>query len=166
MKTYKFSLLVSSFLLALTLTSNMPACAGQDIEWQPDVKSAMTKAEAENKLVLLHFTASWCRPCQALEKFVFPNLEVARSVNEHVIPVQIDVDRQQALVTEYGVTAVPFDVVITPGGRVIGKQKSPLDSNGFRRMMTGLSTPVKELEDQSDIALQQSVNEFSNQFNF
>ena len=140
--------------------------AAQDIDWQYDIKSGLSKAEAENKLVLLHFSASWCRPCQALDKFVFPNLEVARSVNENVVPVRIDVDKQQSLVTEYGVTAVPFDVIITPGGRVITKQKSPLDSNGYRRMMAGLSTPVKDLEDQSKVALNQKLNEFSDQFNF
>ena len=61
--------------------------AAQDVDWQYDIKSGISKAEAENKLVLLHFSASWCRPCQALDKFVFPNLEVARSVNENVVPV-------------------------------------------------------------------------------
>ena len=151
------------FILNVVLTTH---AVGQDIDWQYDIKSGISKAEAENKLVLLHFTASWCRPCQALEKFVFPNLEVARSVNENVIPIHIDVDKEQSLVTEYGVTAVPFDVIITPGGRVINKQKSPLDSNGYRRMMAGLSTPVKDLEDQSKIALAQKLNEFSDQFNF
>jgi thiol-disulfide isomerase/thioredoxin len=151
------------FVLNVVMTTSV---AGQDIDWQYDIKSGISKAEAENKLVLLHFTASWCRPCQALEKFVFPNLEVARSVNENVIPVHIDVDKEQSLVTEYGVTAVPFDVVITPGGRVIAKQKSPLDSNGYRRMMAGLSTPVKDLEDQSKVAIAQKMNEFSDQFNF
>ena len=142
------------------------SAAAQDIDWQYDVKSGISKAEAENKLVLLHFSASWCRPCQALEKFVFPNLEVVRSVNENVVPVHIDVDKQQTLVTEYGVTAVPFDVIITPGGRVIAKQKSPLDSNGYRRMMAGLATPVKDLEDQSKVAIAQKLNEFTDQFNF
>ena len=151
------------FILNVVLTTSV---AAQDIDWQYDIKSGISKAEAENKLVLLHFTASWCRPCQALEKFVFPNLEVARSVNENVVPVHIDVDEEQSLVTEYGVTAVPFDVVITPGGRVIAKQKSPLDSNGYRRMMAGLSTPVKDLEDQSKVAIAQKLNEFSDQFNF
>lgn len=158
--------LAFSFILALAFVSNTPESTAQDIQWQQDVKSAIEKAEAENKLVLLHFTASWCRPCQALEKFVFPNLEVARLVNENVVPIQIDVDRQQALVTEYGVTAVPFDVVITPGGRVIAKQKSPLDSTGYQRMMANLSTPVKDLEDRSKVAIAQQLNEFSNQFDF
>ncbi len=166
MKNRTKSLLVFSIVLALTLVSNTPVSTAQDIQWQRDVQTAVKQAEAENKLVLLHFTASWCRPCQALEKFVFPNLEVARSVNEHVVPIRIDVDQQQALVTEYGVTAVPFDVVITPGGRVIAKQKSPLDSNGYQRMMAGLSTPVKDLEDQSKVAIAQKLNEFSNQFDF
>jgi thiol-disulfide isomerase/thioredoxin len=151
---------------ALTLILGAPHASSQDIQWQPDVQSAIEKAEADNKLVLLHFTASWCRPCQALEKFVFPNLEVARLVNEHVVATQIDVDQQQNLVTEYGVTAVPFDVVITPGGRIITKQKSPLDSSGYQRLMAGLSTPIKELEDQSKVALAQQLNEFSNQFDF
>jgi len=54
------------------------SAAAQDIEWQNDLRSGISKAEAENKLVLLHFSASWCRPCQALEKFVFPNLEVGQ----------------------------------------------------------------------------------------
>lgn len=158
-------LAICLFFLALNLAVPSSVTA-QDIEWQYDIKSGISKAEADNKLVLLHFSASWCRPCQALDKFVFPNLEVARSVNENVVPVHIDVDKNKALVTEYGVTAVPFDVIITPGGRVIAKQKSPLDSNGYRRMMAGLSTPVKELEDQSKVAIAQKLNEFSDQFNF
>ncbi len=157
--------LLPLFTLALFSAFSGSAQA-QDIQWQHDVQAAMKKAKAEQKLVLLHFTADWCRPCQAMETFVFPNLEVVRAVEENVIAVRVDADQEKSLVTEYSVSAVPYDVIITPGGRIVRKQKSPLNANGYRRMMASLSREVKGVEDNTGAAITQQLAAADNQFDF
>ncbi len=108
------------------------------IDWSADVASAGQTAATEDKLVLLHFTADWCRPCRNLERFVFPNMTVEEAVRAHVVPVKVDVDLHPDLVTEFDVQSVPFDVVVSPTGKVVLKRSSPKSADGYVKMINGL----------------------------
>jgi uncharacterized protein YyaL (SSP411 family) len=67
------------------------ASAAQEIRWAPDLAAAKLEATKTGKPILLHFGASWCRPCQEVETFVFRNPAVIRKLNESVVPVRIDI---------------------------------------------------------------------------
>ncbi len=114
---------------------------GQEIEWETKLARATAKAAASDppKLVLLHFTAQWCRPCKQMETFVFSNMMVQSAIADRCIPLKIDVDEHPELAKEYGVTAVPFDVAMTATGRIVMNRRSPLDSFGYARMISLLT---------------------------
>ena len=116
------------------------------IQWHSDVENAKQLAAEENKLVLLHFGASWCRPCRSLETFVFRSKAVQDAIRENVVPVKLDADEALDLVNEYDVQIVPFDVVITPGGRVISERRSPADSDNYAKMISSTSNASRTLE--------------------
>lgn len=123
--------IASRALVFLTLLAINAATFGQNIDWQQDLETAKQKASEEGKLVLIHFYADWCGPCQQLDSFVFNAESVARSVNETFVPVKIDIDVHPDLVSEYKIKSIPFDVAITPNGNIVHGQKSPNTSDNY-----------------------------------
>ena len=144
-------------LVHVTVAANNQL-VGQNIEWQTSIEQASKTAGEQEKVVLLHFTADWCRPCKTLETFVFSNARVQKAFEDNVVAVKVDVDKFPNLAREYGVSGVPFDVAITPQGRVVSKRSSPRDSNSYARMVERLSKTINELQNGSP-ALTQKLNE-------
>lgn len=135
------------FAIALAmLPASINAQGMNKIEWLSDVEQAKKIASEQNKLVLLHFDAAWCRPCKALETYVFKSSAVIKSIGENVVPVKLDADTELNLVNEYDVSMVPFDVIITPGGRVVTERRSPADAENYAKMISGTSSASRMLE--------------------
>jgi len=137
----RFAILMGAVMYASNLTGPQSALAQEKIYWQSNPQQAANQAAHENKLVMLHFTADWCGPCQTQKRFVFSNPTVAQTVNQSVVPVLVDIDANRQLAGELGVKSIPFDVFLTPGGEVVSKRSSPTDSQNFMRMVTSTRTP-------------------------
>jgi thiol-disulfide isomerase/thioredoxin/YHS domain-containing protein len=153
MKNIFLALLAWALLIT---TSNLTWA--QSISWQSDLEVAKTLAGQQNKLVLLHFSADWCHPCKSLESFVYTNSQVQRSMNSNVVPVKIDVDEFPNLAKEYGVANVPFDVAITPAGRVVYKRSSPRNASSYNDMINGFAKTIRALKN-GNTALNQQLDE-------
>ena len=143
--TWILPLFVVAFAICLT-SSSVRAQGINDIEWLSNVEQAKKMASEQNKLVLLHFTAAWSRPCKSLDTYVFKSSAVKKSIAANVIPVKLDADRALNLVNEYNVAMVPFDIVITPGGRVVSERRSPSDSENYSKMINGTANASRMLE--------------------
>lgn len=111
------------------------SAAAQEINWASDLAAAKTEATKSGKPILLHFGASWCRPCQEVETFVFRNPAVIRKLNDSVVPVRVDIDQNPQLAAEFGVKTLPTDVVITTSEKVIQKRNSPSEASGYTQML-------------------------------
>lgn len=135
---------------------------GQVIQWYPDISSAAQAANAQNKLILLHFTATWCTPCRNLDTFVFTSPDVQRAFQQNVVAVKIDVDENSHLVQEYGVASVPYDVALTTDGRVVSRRKSPVDSMVYEKMISDFSTIINTIANGNSPALNQNLAELKN----
>lgn len=110
---------------------------GQEhVTWMTDVELAKETAARENKLVLLHFSASWCGPCKELERFVFVNPTTIRMIHTSTVPVKIDVDQQKEIAQQYKIHNIPADVIISPTGQVIAQQSSPRSTDGYLQMIS------------------------------
>ena len=154
MKTNSNQRLIRRIILiaiaAVLASSPLPTAEAQqvqgDIQWHSDVAKAKEIAQRQNKLVLLHFDASWCRPCKSLETYVFKSSQVKKAIAENVVPVKLDADRALDMVNEYDVSMVPFDVIITPAGRVVSERRSPADADNYTKMISGTSSASRLLE--------------------
>lgn len=152
--------LFSLTVAVLTLSLFEPSLGqAQEIKWYPDLQSATSVAAAENKLVLLHFTADWCRPCKTLESFVFQNRAVQRAFADNVIAVKIDVEEHPDLVQQYAVAKVPYDVALTATGRVVAKRKSPLNASSYHKMVSGYGAIIGNLATAQNPGLNQNLDE-------
>lgn len=65
------------------------------IQWTEGLSwdQVMAKAKAENKFIFLDLYATWCRPCHAMDKEVYPKEDVGNAVNERFIAVKVQMDR-------------------------------------------------------------------------
>ena len=157
--TTSFSKRVVCAIALIALSFTYQNCSGQEIQWYPDLASAKQAATSQNKLLLMHFSAKWCRPCKTLETFVFSSPNIQRGFAENVIAVKLDVDQNTDLVQEYGVTSVPYDVAVTTSGRVVSKRKSPKDASAYSEMLTGLGRITNDLANGDSPALVQNLGE-------
>ena len=66
------------------------------------------------------------------------------------------------MVKEYGVASVPFDVVVTPNGRVVSKRSSPQDASAYTDMISRLGQIINGLAD-GNPALNENLDQLKNQ---
>ena len=86
----------------------------------------MNKVQFENhlkgKIVLANFSASWCGPCVAMAPVI---KELARSYNGRAKVMEIDIDTEKKLATDYMVHSIPTLILFQNGKetqRLIGLQ--------------------------------------------
>ena len=65
-----------------------------------------------NKPVLADFYASWCGPCKTLEPII---KEIKIKLENKVIVVKIDVDKNQVAASRFGIKGVPTLILFSEG---------------------------------------------------
>ncbi len=122
-------------------------CIAQGINWFPDTSSAAKAAAAQDKIILLHFGAQWCRPCDQLETFVFTDPMVQRAFADKLIAVKVDADKRVDLVEEFGVQTLPCDVAVSPDGKILSKRKSPDVAKSYLKMISDFEATRTKMDD-------------------
>ncbi|MBN2022851.1 MAG: thioredoxin family protein [Pirellulales bacterium] len=108
------------YALVLTLVSTGQA-PGQVVAWQSDLQTAQQMAAQSNRLVLIHFGAPWCEACHRMERETLADPMVYDAMRMDFVPVGLNVDHHRALARQYGVNALPTDVIIAPQGQLIDR---------------------------------------------
>lgn len=75
------------------------------------------KKAGEKKLVVVDFMATWCGPCQAMERDTWVDPGVAKWIKKHAVAVQVIFDKPEnvELSKAYKIEAVPTLVVLPEG---------------------------------------------------
>ncbi|MCK6518109.1 thioredoxin family protein [Myxococcota bacterium] len=112
--------------LQLSAAGAATGAAQGSIPWiNDDETSALARAKAENKPLIIDFTAEWCAACKELEHFTYTDAEViTRSAD--FVPLMIDATsdkdpKVQALLKKYDVKGLPTVLFLKPDGAVISK---------------------------------------------
>ncbi|MEA2570835.1 MAG: thioredoxin:protein disulfide reductase [Acidobacteriota bacterium] len=93
------------------------------VVWQPYDASAIAKATASGKPVIIDFYADWCLPCKELDEKTFSDKRVAAELDRFVrvkgnLTVAEDA-KTKALTRQYGIVGVPTIVLIDAGGHEV-----------------------------------------------
>ncbi|RCV40415.1 hypothetical protein SEVIR_9G050800v4 [Setaria viridis] len=86
------------------------------------------KENAQAKLAVIYFSASWCGPC----RFIEPALKQMASTFADVEFIKIDVDELAEVAGEWKVEAMPTFILVKRGkevSRVVGANKGELERN-------------------------------------
>jgi thiol-disulfide isomerase/thioredoxin len=106
------TLVLTSAILLTGLTAYAqapPIFSGSDID------QAITTASDGEGLVVVDFTATWCPPCQEMDKTTWVNPDVVDWFDKHAVAVQVDVDDDEAISKTFSITAMPTLVAIVDG---------------------------------------------------
>ena len=108
-----------------------------EIPWQQNLRKAHAKAEAEGKLLLLHFFSDNCVYCERLEAGAFQSPQVGETITENFGPGKIHANSAAELTKMFNVSKFPTDVVVTTEGKKISHKVSPQDPNQYVAMLVG-----------------------------
>lgn len=98
------------------------------IHWLPWGASAFTKAQEENKPVLLSISAVWCYWCHVMDETTYLDPDVARLVNQHFVAIRVENDHRPDINARYNVGGWPSTVFLTGhGGYIAGATYLPAD---------------------------------------
>jgi thiol:disulfide interchange protein len=111
-------LVVTAVFVGTVFTKRSP------VQWIYFTPERLAHAQAQNKVVVLEFTAAWCLNCHALEKAVLHNETVVRLLNSKgVAPVKIDLTGNNLVgsqkLIEVGRRTIPYLVVYATDGREV-----------------------------------------------
>ena len=122
---------VLGVIVALFLCSSV---FSQGIEFQHiSFNEALVKAKKENKMVFMDCFTTWCGPCKALAKNVFPQQEVGDYYNANYVCVKMDMEKGEGpeLLKRYAIQGFPTLLFIDGDGKVISKRVGGTDATGL-----------------------------------
>lgn len=131
---------------AITLLLAAPtwsAAAEEGLHWETNLEAAQRLALQTDRLVLIHFGAPWCPPCQRLEQQVFSQPGFGRELAASYVAVKLNFDHFPATARQFGIEAIPADVIITPQGQLVRKVQSPSSADAYVNAMNQIAVAAR-----------------------
>jgi outer membrane lipoprotein-sorting protein len=88
--------------------------------WYTDLSQAEEAAQKNNKHIFVDFMASWCGPCKMLDREVFTT-DRFKQTSKSFVFLRVDVDQQPTVSKNYGIEAMPTQMVLDENGKILGK---------------------------------------------
>ena len=143
-------------------SSYLRSARHQPVHWCSWSEGAFTRAQVENKPILLDIGAVWCHWCHVMDRESYEDAEIARIINDHFIAVKVDRDERPDVDTRYqaAVSAIsgqggwPLTAFLTPDGRpYFGGTYFPRDERygrpGFGRVLLTMAQVWRERRDEA-----------------
>lgn len=91
------------------------------------------QAVEQNKLVFIDLFATWCPPCQMMEREVFSRSDVGAFMEQHFVCAKYDIDKTtgRELLKRYGNRRVPLYLIFNTEGERLGRIRGATDPGRF-----------------------------------
>ena len=114
--------------------------AQQTVQWQPTLEVAKRVAGQTGRLVLIHFWDDGCRPCQIMERDVFSRADIAAAIDRDFVAVKVNRSQLPASASQYGVSAVPADVIVTPRGQLLERHVGAVAASEYMSRLNRIAS--------------------------
>ncbi|MDB5310960.1 MAG: hypothetical protein JWO38_5162 [Gemmataceae bacterium] len=115
-------------LVAAGVAVSADSARAQDVHWRQDYTAARKEATATGRPLLLDFGTEACVWCRKLDATTFRDRGVVELINERVIPVKVDGEREAWLTRAAGVEAFPTLVLVSPDGKIVARHEGYADA--------------------------------------
>ena len=115
------------FLLAATIIifSTLQVSADGIKFFKGSWEEALAEAKSADKLIFMDCYTTWCGPCKAMARDVFPNAKVGDYFNDNFINVKMDMEKGEgkSLARKYRVNAYPTLLFVDGDGKIVHMSK-------------------------------------------
>lgn len=108
-----------------------------EIQWRHWGREAFEEAVRSDRPILLNLSAAWCRSSQEMDETTFSDPQVIRLLNEELVPVRVDSDRNPHIQDRYIAGGWPTNGLLTPTGEVFWSGTF-VDAAELRRVSRGV----------------------------
>jgi thioredoxin-related protein len=136
-ETMKGIKLILIALAAIVMLAHfaVPVMAGEHgVHWLT-YKQGLEKQRELKKPMLLFFHLSYCYRCKQMERKVYEDSKVILFINQHFIPVIVDLDKEKQMAKLFKVDYTPTHVFIAPDGSTALREKDVITKKRFERML-------------------------------
>jgi hypothetical protein len=128
---------LAATLVCALLTARAPVRATdpEAIPWRTDLHGAEIEARAQDRLLWIQFTGSWCPNCVRLQRESFVQPNVVGYARHAFVPVRIQTDEREDLVDRFGLSGIPATVLLKPSGEVVARREGYIDARGFQSFL-------------------------------
>jgi thioredoxin-related protein len=117
----------------------------------------LQKAKTENKYIFIDCFATWCGPCKAMDKNVYPDEKAGAAINDKFIAVKVQMDQTdkddqrvkawykdaKALDDKYKIDAFPTLLFFSFDGSLLHRVTQGLNLEGFLDVVSAALDPQK-----------------------
>src|SRR3954463_2393540 len=103
------------------------AASPEAIPWRSDYRHAEAEARAQDRLLWVQFTGSWCPNCVRLEREAFLHPMVVGHARNFFVPVKLQSEEHEDLVDRFGLTGIPATILVASTGEVVARHEGYLD---------------------------------------
>ena len=115
------------------------------IAWQKDLTTALHKAQAENKLVMVMVEGEYCRWCKKMRYRTLSDDTVAQKLSSYV-SVRVDENDKRSMAILPAIRGVPTIFFLYPDGKVLQKVEGYYDIEDFLSFFKEIDRKVWRLK--------------------
>jgi thioredoxin-like negative regulator of GroEL len=129
---------------AFTITTVHADSKSSKPAFEKSYEAVLKKAKASGKPVIVIFSATWCPPCQAMKKDVYPSKEVA-AYHDKFEWAYLDTDEASnaEAAKKHRVEGIPHIAFLKSDGQEIDKQVGGSDPADFADTLKGILKKAK-----------------------
>ena len=131
-----------SFILIVFSLSILFAESSKVNFFKGSYSSAKQQAAIEGKLYFVDFMASWCMPCQWMEKTTYSDERLANYIHQNYIPIKVDIDDFDgfALKQQYNIKLLPSILVFNSQGKLLARYEESLSASKMLGILRRFNT--------------------------
>lgn len=134
MKSIKIILIALAAFVTLTHFAAPATAAENGVHWLT-YEQGLEKQKELKKPMLILFHLPYCYRCKKMERRVYKDSKVISFINQHFIPVEVDLDKEKPTAKLFEVDYTPTHIFIAPDGSMALREKDVIAKARFERML-------------------------------
>ncbi len=121
---------------------------GNNIQFiENDLNKAKKIAAQSGKLVYVHFTATWCAPCQMMQEYIYTNNQVEDLMNQNYVSVIIDVDKMEGynLMQSFKVKVLPTIMIFSSNNILLSRNEESFGAQSLLDLLNKYNLPENKI---------------------